>query len=151
MNAIIVRNGELVVSQTLDDLLHDLNDLSVDIFSPAGVGNRQGVLPEPNRSYVAACLNTIAERIAILRNPFIDPTLQPPDVGDVLGNYHPTYTNQYAASYVTLATEAYANVLSAQRCDKYIGDRIATMTALMPGFRKVAGIDPQCEQTDRRR
>src|SRR5688572_17943152 len=110
----------------VDDLLEDLKDWLEQAESTQGVNGLSGAVPEPNKSYVAFRLVKVDQYIQLLRDPEEEPSLSPPDIGQVIQSYQPSGTNEHATDCATLAVEAHTESLKQTPSHQYIGDRVAT-------------------------
>lgn len=124
----------------ITDILSDLKDWLEKARGSKGVNGAHGVLSEPNRSYVARQLAYVECAISIVRNPNTPPNLNPVNVGNVLPGYNPTTTDGFADACVTLIGQAYSNASGPSPSDQYVGDRLTTISYLLPGYTSTAGI-----------
>ncbi len=125
---------------TIIERLRRVRGNSIAIAGPNGVNGAAGHLSGFALGYVTAKYQDLIVEIAELRDPATPPNLDPPDAGSPIPGYDPTLTNQYADDFVKLATEAVEDSESPNPSDQYIGDRLATISSLTPGFRTVAGL-----------
>jgi hypothetical protein len=128
------------MQEELKQRLKKIRDKASDAAGTSGVNGAVGALIEPYLSFVADCLDQIETTIAAIRNPSTPQNLTPTDVGSVLAGFAPGTTSEYADDVDLLAEEAYQESLATNPVDRFIGDRLATISYLIPGYKTIAGI-----------
>jgi hypothetical protein len=97
-------------------------------------------LPASTAAIVSTKTSNSAELIDAIYDPNESPSLDPVNAGTVIGSYDPTTLVDFAADCVTLSTQAHAESQTESPDDDYIGDRLKTINALLPGYRAAAGL-----------
>jgi hypothetical protein len=124
---------------TLEDLMKDLEDVFAEIQGTQGVNGASGALTGSNNAYVKARLDQVEDVLIPNLRDGVDPSLIPADIGHVLQGYSPTLTFHYARDCAALASEAYVEAQQTDPDQQRIGDLVATIESLLPGFRTAAG------------
>lgn len=128
------------MASTLEELLQELEDAAKEAEGANGVDGSSGPLPEPRKAYVKERLDTMEDLIEQLRDSSKSPSLSPVNVGAPIGSYQPTDAAAHARDCSGLAHEALVEAQKQSPSHQYIGDRIATITDLIPGYATAVGI-----------
>lgn len=123
----------------LQDILGDLEDVFSAINGPNGVNGATGAITGPNREVVAYGLADASTIIGEIRAG-IPPTLDPPDIGTVIPGYDPRLTFEFARDCLKLSAEAKLESGVPSPSQQRLGDLLATIESLLPGFRLIAGV-----------
>ncbi|MFG0252830.1 MAG: hypothetical protein ACF8NJ_08160 [Phycisphaerales bacterium JB038] len=123
------------MEERLDTLQGWLKDSKDEIGDPA-----PDPLPEVTAAFVDTKTGDSADLIDAIYDPNESPSLNPVNAGSVLTSYNPSTVEDYASDCATLAHQAHTESQETSPDDDYIGDRLKTIDALLPGYRAAAGI-----------
>ena len=96
-------------------------------------------LSESEAITVAGKLADAEDAIDTILDPAASPSLDPPGAGSVISGT-PADLPAYAATCADYGAEAHTNWSDQTPDDDYIGSRLKTIAALLPGYRTAAGI-----------
>jgi hypothetical protein len=129
-----VANGGDDYDDTLEEMKRRLDEAAEEVFT----GNWAGDLGEGMS--VFELINRAEERLELILDPSQEPSLDPPDAGEVDPHVQPVGLDEHAMACCVLALDA----MIAARTDpeasyEIVGTKLRTIRSLLPEYRRLLG------------